>query len=38
MTKHFEVIVHQMMQKVSIEDPGDTRSLSVKLLIAGTLC
>jgi DNA-directed RNA polymerase subunit beta' len=25
--KHFEVIVHQMMQKVSIEDPGDTRFL-----------
>jgi len=22
--KHFEVIVHQMMQKVHIEDPGDT--------------
>jgi len=25
--KHFEVIVHQMMQKVRIEDPGDTRFL-----------
>ncbi|WP_207427750.1 DNA-directed RNA polymerase subunit beta' [Pedobacter sp. SYSU D00535] len=25
--KHFEVIVHQMMQKVKIEDPGDTRFL-----------
>ncbi len=25
--KHFETIVHQMMQKVSIEDPGDTRFL-----------
>ncbi len=25
--KHFEVIVHQMMQKVHIEDPGDTRFL-----------
>jgi len=25
--KHFEVIVHQMMQKVMIEDPGDTRFL-----------
>ena len=25
--KHFEVIVHQMMQKVSIEDAGDTRFL-----------
>ncbi|MEY3678096.1 MAG: DNA-directed polymerase subunit beta [Bacteroidota bacterium] len=25
--KHFEVIVHQMMQKVLIEDPGDTRFL-----------
>ncbi|MCO4293883.1 DNA-directed RNA polymerase subunit beta' [Solitalea sp. MAHUQ-68] len=25
--KHFEVIVHQMMQKVFIEDPGDTRFL-----------
>ncbi|GAA4516793.1 DNA-directed RNA polymerase subunit beta' [Sphingobacterium thermophilum] len=25
--KHFEVIVHQMMQKVTIEDPGDTRFL-----------
>jgi len=25
--KHFEVIVHQMMQKVQIEDPGDTRFL-----------
>ncbi len=25
--KHFEVIVHQMMQKVAIEDPGDTRFL-----------
>jgi DNA-directed RNA polymerase subunit beta' len=25
--KHFETIVHQMMQKVWIEDPGDTRFL-----------
>ncbi len=25
--KHFEVIVHQMMQKVAIEDAGDTRFL-----------
>ncbi len=25
--KHFETIVHQMMQKVEIEDPGDTRFL-----------
>ena len=25
--KHFEIIVHQMMQKVMIEDPGDTRFL-----------
>ena len=25
--KHFEVIVHQMMQKVIIEDPGDTKFL-----------
>ena len=25
--KHFEVIIHQMMQKVQIEDPGDTRFL-----------
>lgn len=25
--KHFETIVHQMMQKVQIEDPGDTRFL-----------
>ncbi len=25
--KHFETIVHQMMQKVNIEDPGDTRFL-----------
>jgi DNA-directed RNA polymerase subunit beta' len=25
--KHFEVIVHQMMQKVTIEDAGDTRFL-----------
>ncbi len=25
--KHFETIVHQMMQKVSIEDAGDTRFL-----------
>jgi DNA-directed RNA polymerase subunit beta' len=25
--KHFETIVHQMMQKVMIEDPGDTRFL-----------
>jgi len=25
--KHFEVIVHQMMQKVAIEDVGDTRFL-----------
>jgi DNA-directed RNA polymerase subunit beta' len=25
--KHFEVIVHQMMQKVQIEDAGDTRFL-----------
>ena len=27
--KHFEVIVRQMMRKVVIEDPGDTRFLSV---------
>src|SRR3546814_16829181 len=25
--KHFETIVHQMMQKVEIADPGDTRFL-----------
>src|SRR5690606_7648789 len=25
--KHFETIVHQMMQKVQIEDPGDTTFL-----------
>ena len=25
--KHFEVIVRQMMRKVIIEDPGDTRFL-----------
>ena len=25
--KHFETIVHQMMQKVRIQDPGDTRFL-----------
>jgi DNA-directed RNA polymerase subunit beta' len=25
--KHFEVIVRQMMRKVEIEDPGDTRFL-----------
>jgi DNA-directed RNA polymerase subunit beta' len=25
--KHFEVIVRQMMRKVEIEDPGDTKFL-----------
>ena len=29
--KHFEVIVRQMMRKVTILDPGDTRSLSSRL-------
>jgi DNA-directed RNA polymerase subunit beta' len=28
--KHFEVIVRQMMRKVEIEDPGDTRSSSAR--------
>ena len=32
--KHFEVIVHQMMQKVEIKDPGDTSFLKKKKLTA----
>ena len=30
--KHFEVIVRQMMRKVEIEDPGDTRYLEGELV------
>ena len=30
--KHFETIVHQMMQKVKIEDAGDTRFLENELI------
>ncbi len=30
--KHFEVIVRQMMRKVQIEDPGDTRFLEKQLV------
>ena len=30
--KHFETIVHQMMQKVMIEDAGDTRFLEKELI------
>ena len=30
--KHFEVIVRQMMRKVEIEDPGDTRYLESELV------
>ena len=30
--KHFEVIVRQMMRKVEIEDPGDTRFLEGELI------
>ncbi|MDD2345890.1 MAG: DNA-directed RNA polymerase subunit beta', partial [Bacteroidales bacterium] len=30
--KHFEVIVRQMMRKVQIEDPGDTRFLENELI------
>jgi DNA-directed RNA polymerase subunit beta' len=30
--KHFEVIVRQMMRKVQIEDPGDTRLLEKQLV------
>ncbi len=30
--KHFEVIVRQMMRKVSIEDPGDTRFLEKQVV------
>ncbi|GAB4311215.1 MAG: DNA-directed RNA polymerase subunit beta' [Bacteroidales bacterium] len=30
--KHFEVIVRQMMQKVEVEDPGDTRFLEGELV------
>ena len=30
--KHFEVIVRQMMRKVQIEDPGDTRFLEKELV------
>ena len=30
--KHFEVIVRQMMRKVEIEDPGDTRYLPGELI------
>ena len=29
--KHFEVIVRQMMRKVIIEDPGDTRFLEKQI-------
>ena len=30
--KHFEVIVRQMMRKVIIEDPGDTRFLEKQIV------
>jgi len=30
--KHFEVIVRQMMRKVSVEDPGDTKFLEGELI------
>jgi DNA-directed RNA polymerase subunit beta' len=30
--KHFEVIVRQMMRKVEIEDPGDTRFLEKQIV------
>jgi len=30
--KHFEVIVRQMMRKVEVEDPGDTRFLEGELI------
>jgi DNA-directed RNA polymerase subunit beta' len=30
--KHFEVIVRQMMRKVEIEDPGDTRFLEKQVV------
>ncbi len=30
--KHFEIIVRQMMRKVEIEDPGDTRFLAEQLV------
>jgi DNA-directed RNA polymerase subunit beta' len=30
--KHFEVIVRQMMRKVAVEDPGDTRFLEGELI------
>ena len=30
--KHFEVIVRQMMRKVEIVDPGDTRFLEKQLV------
>ncbi|MDP4266503.1 MAG: DNA-directed RNA polymerase subunit beta' [Bacteroidota bacterium] len=30
--KHFEVIVRQMMRKVYVEDPGDTRFLEMELV------
>jgi DNA-directed RNA polymerase subunit beta' len=35
--KHFEVIVRQMMRKVEIEDPGDTRFLEKQLPTKPTL-
>jgi DNA-directed RNA polymerase subunit beta' len=35
--KHFEIIVRQMMRKVQIVDPGDTRFLEQQLLISLTL-
>ena len=30
--KHFEIIVRQMMRKVEIEDPGDTRFLERQIV------
>ncbi len=33
--KHFEVIVRQMMRKVEIEDPGDTRFLEKQIVDKG---
>jgi hypothetical protein len=33
--KHFEVIVRQMMRKVSIDDPGDTKFLEKQISING---
>jgi DNA-directed RNA polymerase subunit beta' len=30
--KHFEIIVRQMMRKVTIDDPGDTRFLENEIV------